>query len=109
MEERSPIPETLIPPSVSHRQLAAMLREAPVEAHPEGAPSTAGCPERQAFEALLAEWGRCSHQLLAALSRGDRVVMEGRSQRQLMALGALQAHLAMGLQAHAAATGPQPD
>lgn len=107
MEERNTIPESQIPPSVSYRQLAAWMSHAPGETEPRQ--SEAASAERQAFEALLAEWGRTGHLLLAALSKGGAAVGEGRSPRQLMALGALQAHLALALQAHAAATGPHPD
>ncbi|KEF43054.1 MAG: hypothetical protein ER33_02285 [Cyanobium sp. CACIAM 14] len=109
MEERNAIPESLIPQSISYRQLAGLMQQAPSEPEPAPSPSEGASLERQAFETLLAEWSRSGHQLLAALGRAGAVVGEGRSQRQMMALGALQAHLAMALQAHAAATGPQQD
>jgi hypothetical protein len=109
MEERHSIPESRIPPSVSFRQLAELLHQAPGETTPIEAVGEAASAERLAFEALLAEWSRSGRQLLAALSQAGPVVEEGRSPRQLMALGALQAHLAMALQAHAGATGPQAD
>ena len=109
MEERNPIPESQIPPSVSYKQLAAMLSHAPAGAAKPDTTASSLSAERQAFETLLAEWSRSGQQLMAALAQGGPVVAEGRTQRQQMALGALQAHLAMALQAHAAATGQQPE
>ena len=109
MEEPKASPEAQIPPSVSYRQLAAMLPHAPTDPQPQEASSASAAAERQAFEGLLAAWRHSSHQLLAALGHGGDVVTEGRSARQVMALGALQAHIALALQAHAAATGTQAD
>jgi len=107
MEERPITPDPQIPAALSFRELAVLLQQAPAEPAGKGSEENAASAERQALEALLAEWSRSSQRLLAALGRGGSAVTQGRSPRQLMALGALQAHLAMGLQAHAAATGPQ--
>jgi hypothetical protein len=109
MEDLNPIHESQIPPSVSYRQLAAMLSLAPAEPASADPAASSLSAERQAFEVLLAQWSRSGQQLLRALAQGGPVVAEGRAPRQLMALGALQAHLAMALQAHAAATGAQPE
>jgi hypothetical protein len=109
MEERTPCPETLIPTSVSYRQLATLLSSALSELEAEGTAPEPTSADRQAFDALLVDWWRSSHRLLAAMGRGGAAVSEGRNPRQLMALGALQAHLALALQAHSGATGNQPD
>ncbi len=109
MEERNTCPESLIPASVSFRQLANLLQQAPGEADRSLSPVPGASAEREALEHLLAEWSRCGQQLLAALGNGGPAITAGRSPRQLMALGALQAHLALALQAQAAASGPNPD
>ncbi|AFY30167.1 hypothetical protein [Cyanobium gracile] len=109
MEKRNNNTDSLVPASVSFRQLAAMLGKAPVEAEQQGELPTAATAEREAFERLLAEWSRSGQRLLAALGNGGPATTEGRSPRQLIALGALQAHLALALQAHAGASGPNPD
>lgn len=110
MEERNVLPDPPIPTTVSYRQLAAALRQAPAEPAPRAAGGDSiASEEREALETLLAAWCRSSHELLTALRSGGEAVAEGRSPRQLMALGALQAHLAMALQAHAGATGRQQE
>ncbi len=109
MEERNTSPESLIPASVSFRQLANLLQQAPGEAERSLADASMASAERESFERLLAEWSRSGQRLLAALGNGGPAITAGRSPRQLMALGALQAHLALALQAQAAASGPNGD
>lgn len=92
------------PESVSYRQLASWLKQAPPECGAQ--PEEPASPEEQNFDALLARWRQSGIELLAALKQGGPAISEGRSPRQLMALGALQAHLAMALQAGAASGRP---
>lgn len=107
MEETNPTPDATVPESVSHRQLTAWLRQAPAEPAPRSADSAEDDASGQddGTQELLTEWERCSRRLLAALRRAGPGVQRGRTPRQLMALGALQAHLAMAMQAHAASEG----
>ena len=93
-----------IPASISYRQLQALAHNAPAEttANASDAPS-----ETAALEAALEAWSRASQQLLQTLQQSGPAVAEGRAPRQLMALGALQAHVAMGLQALASSRRPQ--
>jgi hypothetical protein len=114
MEDRNAIPDPQIPASVSFRQLAAWLSQAPkgTDASQAVSPASASAAPQspdQRLELVMAEWSRSTQQLLAAIRQAGPTVAQGRTLRQLMALGALQAHLAMALQAHAAATGPQQD
>ena len=111
MEDRPAVPEPAVPSSISYRQLAAWLQHAPAEAEPvqaiAEAPAEPGAD--QAHEELFASWARSSRQVLEVLQRQGKVLSQGRSPRQMMALGALQAHLAMALQAHAASGRPAQD
>ncbi|MEB3307010.1 MAG: hypothetical protein VKK98_02540 [Cyanobacteriota bacterium] len=85
MEEQSDVPE-----SVSYRQLRDWLGAA------------ADSSRQETLSSQLESWSHSSRQLLALLQAAGPELGEGRSPRQLMALGALQAHLAMALQAGAA-------
>jgi hypothetical protein len=106
MEDRPAIPEPSFPSSISYRQLADWLRQAPAESEPlqENAEAPAEATADESLEALFSNWARSSRELFEVLQRGGSPLSRGRSPRQLMALGALQAHLAMALQAHAAST-----
>jgi hypothetical protein len=95
MDATNPVPE-----SISHRQLTTLLQTAAPDAAIAEADHEAD--RSQEFEALLRAYGQVSHRLLQELQKGDESIAEGRSPRQLMAIGALQAHVHMALQALAA-------
>lgn len=92
MEEQSDVPE-----SVSYRQLRDWLGAAADSSRQETLSS-----RQEMLSSQLESWSHSSRQLLALLQAAGPELGEGRSPRQLMALGALQAHLAMALQAGAA-------
>lgn len=85
-----------IPASISYRELQAFAQNAPAETTPV---ASAANHDSAAVEAALEAWSRASHQLLQTLQQAGPAVADGRAPRQLMALGALQAHVAMGLRA----------
>ena len=93
-----------IPASISYRQLQSLAQNAPAEA---SQPSAAPDHDTAALDAALEAWSRVSQQLLQTLHQAGPAVAEGRAPRQLMALGALQTHVAMGLQALASSRRPQ--
>lgn len=95
------------PESVSYKQLASWLQQAPADpSTPEPEPRSANNGAQTDFEVLLERWSQCGVELLAAFKDNGKAISEGRSPRQIMALGALQAHLAMALQARAASGRP---
>jgi hypothetical protein len=91
MEEHLSFPEAL-----SYRQLLQLLQTAAPEPNPDG---TAGGGARDALEASLEAWSRCSQELLQRLQQAGPELASLQHPRQLLALGALQAHVALGLQA----------
>jgi len=93
-----------IPASISYRQLQALAHNAPAETTPIASDAA---NETAALDAALEAWSRASQQLLQTLQQSGPAVAEGRAPRQLMALGALRAHVAMGLQALASSRRPQ--
>lgn len=90
---QEPLP---IPAAISFRQLQAYAQQAPADA----SFAAAGAPTAAAeLEAALEAWNRSSQQLLQRLQQAGPALGVGRNPQQLMALGALQAHVALGLQA----------
>lgn len=85
-----------IPASISYRQLQALAQCAPAD---PALDVEAGASHHPALEAALETWSRSSQELLQALQQAGPAIAGSRSPRQLMALGALQAHVAMGLKA----------
>ena len=86
------------PDAISFRALAALHQHALVESGQE----QRNGPALQELQGLLEQYGQLSQRLLAALNAQAPALKQQRSARQLMALGALQAHLHMGLRALAA-------
>jgi len=93
-----------LPDAISHRQLSAMLQTAQPDPEPlpAGSASDAG-PDASDPQGLLKEWSRLSVSVMKSLQASSSDLTGGRSAKQLMALGALQAHLAMALRASSAA------
>jgi hypothetical protein len=93
-----------LPDAISHRQLRAMLQTAQPDPEPlpAGSASVAG-PDASNLQGLLKQWSRLSESVMQSLQSPSSDLTEGRSAKQLMALGALQAHLAMALRASSAA------
>lgn len=85
-----------VPASISFRQLQAYAQTAPVEPCSQLNSVDA---QAAALEAALEAWSRSSQELLQRLQQNGPALAQGRSPRQVMALGALQAHVAMGMQA----------
>jgi hypothetical protein len=93
-----------VPVSVSYRQLQTLARSAPADLTPVNVGTDS---ETAALERTLEAWSRASQELLQTLQQAGPTLAEGRAPRQLMALGALQAHVAMGLQALASSRRPR--
>ena len=89
------------PDAISFRALATLHQHALVEADGARQEQRNG-PALQELQGLLEQYGQLSQRLLAALNAQAPALKPQRSARQLMALGALQAHLHMGLRALAA-------
>lgn len=86
-----------IPGSISYRDLQAFAQNAPAEP----AAGTGDRPETElaTLDSALEAWNRTSQELLRSLQQAGPTVGPRLTPRQLMALGALQAHVSMGLQA----------
>jgi hypothetical protein len=94
------------PDALSHRQLSAWLQQAPRELdHPDpvpGDPSQAATEGMARLQELLHQHESLSEALLEELSGQGEDLQVAYNAPQLMALGALAAHLRLGLQALAA-------
>jgi hypothetical protein len=92
MDATNPVPQ-----AISHRQLITLLQTAV----PDASMVEGGAEEDRSdeLEELLRSYGQVSQRLLQALQQRNGALAMGRSPRQLMAIGALQAHVTMALQA----------
>ncbi|ABX09344.1 possible MATH domain [Prochlorococcus marinus str. MIT 9211] len=89
-----------IPSSISHKSLNKLMVNAKKEltiSLEEG--SSEFSHEREFFHEKLEEWSLISKELLSELSRKEEYLKDKRSTKSIMALGALEAHLNMAMQA----------
>lgn len=93
-----------IPASISYRELQELVQNAPADITPLAAVADS---QSATLESALDAWSRASKQLLHTLQQAGPGLAASRAPRQLMALGALEAHVAMGLQALASSRRPQ--
>ena len=86
------------PESISHKQLHALLSQA--RKGTSIPPKQDGLLlEEKAFQELLTNWQLISEELLIKLKAKPNQLFTERSSQSLMALGALEAHLTMAIQA----------
>ncbi|MCP9820098.1 hypothetical protein KBZ18_11430 [Synechococcus sp. Cruz-9H2] len=86
-----------VPQAISHRQLITLLQTATPDT--PMVESGAEADRSDELEGLLRSYGQVSQRLLQALQQKNGALAKGRNPRQLMAIGALQAHVTMALQA----------
>ena len=91
-----------LPDAISHRQLAELLPSALKDRPLRATEPAAATSAQEPVEALLERWTSLSLELLETIRRQDPSLIQGRKPHQLMALGALHAHLAMAMRARAA-------
>ena len=90
------------PDSISHKQLTSLLKTAPERSISFKIPKDASKQDQETFNELLTSWSSISKQLLKELNQNNNFLVEGRSPKSLMALGAFQAHLNLAVQARKA-------
>ncbi|WP_320676778.1 MATH domain-containing protein [Prochlorococcus sp. MIT 1300] len=92
--------KSYLPQSISHKQLQNLLKSAQKEHHHSDQQNTNCSEELIEFEELLLNWSSLSKELIKTLKINHKHLGEGRKQRAMMALGALESHLRIALQAH---------
>tara|TARA_B100000700_G_C14505307_1_gene606020 strand:- start:138 stop:488 length:351 start_codon:yes stop_codon:yes gene_type:complete len=85
-----------IPTSISHKKLNEML----VSAYKESNEFTNGISlEKEEFKKLVHNWTQCSKEVIHSLSNNKETLGEGKEANSLMALGAMEVHITLALQA----------
>ena len=88
-----------LPDSISHKKLNSLLTASQKEQLASDSNTSFDQEEKEAFEQRLMRWSSLSQKLLVELNNKYEYLIEGRSSKSLMALGALEAHLNMAIQA----------
>ena len=87
-----------LPESISHKKLNSLFNAAQKETFKFEEDGNECLEESSAFKKLIVNWASLSEELLEALSKKHKIIVEGKTSKSVMALGALEAHLNMALQ-----------
>ncbi len=87
------------PESISFRELSSILAANQKKTNSTDINKNEAIEEQTNFKQLLLDWSLLSAKVLHELEAKESYVTEGRSSQSLIALGALEAHLNMALQA----------
>ena len=90
---------TPIPPSISHKRLNDIRLKAYKEVNSYGTNISQHSEDQDKFNALIKSWSELSTQILSHLNKKKGYITEGKSPDSLMALGAMEVHLNMAIQA----------
>ena len=88
-----------MPQSISYKHLAKLLNKAREEICITDKIENGLDQEKEEFEKLLSKWYSLSQALLNNLKRKDSSFIKSREPNSAMALGALEAHLKLAIQA----------
>jgi len=89
-----------VPNEISHRDLNTLFLAAIKELKETNINNEEGLNTKQAeFQTLLSDWSKLSKKLLTLIKEKDPFILDNLSQKQAMALGGLEVHLALSLQA----------
>ncbi len=83
--------------SISHKELTDFLIKAKKEISPNDAFENNKFKEVQDFNDLVNDWTEISQKILLIMKKKEKVFIENRNPKSLMAFGAMGAHINMAL------------
>ena len=87
------------PESISHKKLNKLFSNAQKELKDESNINSEFLEEKEDFEELLTTWSSISKELLENLKKSESDLKDIKGSKSLLALGAMEAHINMALQA----------
>ncbi len=90
---------TSFPESISHKKLNCLFTKASKNNQAKNEFSEPSSLKSNELDQMLIKWSDISKELLTILNKKELQSIEGKSPRSLIALGAMEAHINMALQA----------
>ncbi len=87
------------PESISHKKLNKLLFHAQKDLKNERSFNIQSQEEKDRLEELLSKWSSISKELIKGLNTSEKELKELKGAKSLLALGAMEAHINMALQA----------
>ena len=88
-----------LPQAISHKKLSYLMMKAQKDFHFSDELAEIESPEKREFEELINNWEVTTKKLINELSKRKENLLKDKSPNSLIALGAMEVHLNMALQA----------
>ena len=88
-----------IPGSISHKKLNALIKKAKKERNSSTNIDSPDLKSTEDFQHVLLKWDAASKEVLNKLKKPEHNVSSNKDQKSLMALGAMEVHIHMAIQA----------
>ena len=88
-----------LPQAISHKKLSYLMHKAHKDSHFSDELSEIESPEKREFEELINTWEDSTKKIVNELSKRKENLLKDKSTNSLIALGAMEVHLNMALQA----------
>ena len=85
--------------AISHKDLNGFLIKAKKDIYANASSENNKFKEENDFNELIKIWTEASQKILLAINRKEKVLIQNRNPKSLMAFGAMGAHINMALQA----------
>ena len=87
-----------LPQAISHKKLSYLMLKAQKDSHFSDELELES-PEKREFEELINNWEASTKKVVNELSKRKEILLKDKSPNSLIALGAMEVHLNMALQA----------
>ena len=88
-----------LPQAISHKKLTYLMLNAQKELHASDDTINTNDLEKREFDELLNDWEEVTKNLIKTISKRNKNLLKDKSSNSLIALGAMEVHLNMALQA----------
>ena len=88
-----------LPQAISHKKLTYLMQNAQKELHTSDDAKNTNDLEKIEFDKLINDWEIVTKDVIKTISKRNKNLLKDKSSNSLMALGAMEVHLNMALQA----------
>ena len=88
-----------LPQAISHKKLTHLMLHAQKELYASDETKNVENLEKKEFEELINEWETVTKDVIRTISKRNKNLLKNKSSNSLIALGAMEVHLNMALQA----------
>ena len=88
-----------LPQAISHKKLTYLMLHAQKELQASGDTKNTDNSEKIEFDKLINDWEEVTKDVIKTISNRNKNLLQDKSSNSLMALGAMEVHLNMALQA----------